>query len=240
MNSIAIIISFYAARTTDYLFQLMKMLEPFKRQCSIVINTPQLRKETKIHQFSDWEVIFAPNHGMNIGAWQQGFLAKPDRDFYFFFQDECFIKREGFFAACIQRFKENPRLGMLGESLNFKWNQPWHELQNSHLNWCDDDHQINGKRIPRVDFYLMSLQKRCIDPGDSALHLRSLCWAFRGQTLRSIGGFPYGASKGDCIAAEIGVSKQVLQVGYTFDQVAPSPFYYVGHREWKADGNSKH
>ncbi len=236
----AIIISFYAPRPADDLHQLMTSLEPYKATGAIVINSDQLSGEPQFHKLNGWQAIAAPNRGMNIGAWQQGFLARPNEDFYFFFQDECFVKQPGFFDACLRRFEANPTLGMLGESLNLKWNHPWDAMRNSSMNWQDADHQVNGVPIPRVDYYLRALEHMGIAPGDSGLHLRSLCWAFRGDTLRAIGGFPVGASKGECIAAEIGVSRKVLQHGYLFDQLCPAPFSYIGHREWKADGSSKH
>jgi hypothetical protein len=78
-----------------------------------------------------------------------------------------------------------------------------------------------------------------IDAGNTGFHLRSLCWAFRGDVLRAMGGFPIGKNKGECIAAEIGVSRKVLQLGFEFDQITPNPFCYIGHGEWKADGSSK-
>lgn len=240
MSTSAIIISFYAPRPADDLHRLMTGLDAYKEHGTIVINSDQLSGDPQMHQLAGWQAIAAPNRGMNIGAWQQGFLARPDEDFYFFFQDECFIKQPGFFDACLRRFADNPKLGMLGESLNLKWNHPWPTLRNSSLNWRDADHQIDGEPVPRVDYYLMALQRMGIAPGDSALHLRSLCWAFRGDALRAIGGFPVGGTKGECIAAEIGVSRKVLQHGYLFDQLSPTPFTYIGHREWKADGSTKH
>ncbi len=240
MTSTLNIISFYAPRPADDLHALMSDLDGYKDRTLIVINSDHLSGEPQIHSLAGWHAIAAPNRGMNIGAWQQGFLARPNEDFYFFFQDECFIKQPGFFDTCLRRFEDNPKLGMLGESLNLKWNHPWHTMQQSGLNWRDADHQIDGIQVPRVDFYLMALERMGIAPGDSGLHLRSLVWAFRGDALRAIGGFPVGSSKGDCIAAEIGVSRSVLQHGYLFDQLCPTPFSYIGHREWKADGSSKH
>lgn len=239
-SSIAIVISFYLPRSSDNLHQLLSSLNEFREQGSVVINSDEARENSKVGLLSGWRTLTVPNRGMNIGAWQQGFLARPDEDFYFFFQDECFIKKTGYIEACLERFNLNQKLGMLGESLNRKWDHSWAEMQNSSLNWSDENHQLNGKVLPRVDYYLVTLKRMGIDPGASALHLRSLCWAFRGSLLRAVGGFPIGLSKGECIAAEIGVSRKVLQLGYEFDQLRPTPFAYVGHREWKPDGSSKH
>lgn len=233
------VVSFYAPRPVDDLLALMNSLKHQQKETIIVINSDQVNGEPEFQDLNGWSAIVTPNRGMNIGAWQQGFLARPNEDFYFFFQDECFVKQSGFFEACMDRFANEPRLGMLGESLNFKWNHRWEDMRRSNLNWQDTDHQINGVPIDRVDYYLITMARMGIDPGETGLHLRSLCWAFRGDALRAIGGFPIGHTKGECIAAEIGVSRQVLQHGYQFDQLCATPFTYVGHREWKSDGSAK-
>lgn len=217
----------------------MTDLSTYSGRGIIVINNDHPKGDLQVHQLAGWHSITVPNRGMNIGAWQQGFLARPNEDFYFFFQDECFIKQPGYIEACIQRFSDYPRLGMLGESLNLKWNHPWDNLRHSRMNWVDSEHQINGERVPRVEFYLATLERMGITPGESGLHLRSLCWSFRGTALRSIGGFPIGDNKGECIAAEIGVSRHIQQHGYQFDQISDTPFFYIGHREWRDDGSSK-
>lgn len=239
LENLTIVISFYAGRPTENLRKLLVDLENFKKQIIIVVNNDNLN-DTKIKRnTAGWQTIIRPNQGMNIGAWQEGFLEKSEKKYYFFLQDECFIKKSGFIKTCINRFKENPKLGMLGESLNKKWNHPWQFLAQSSLNWKDKDHEINGSQVPRVDFYVQKMKDLGIDHGASGLHLRSLCWIFRGDVLRFLGGFPIGSNKGECIASEIGVSRKVLQLGYEFDQVAPAPFNFIGHAEWQADGSSK-
>jgi hypothetical protein len=239
MSSFVNIISFYAPRPVADLLALMNALEQHQKDSIIVINSDQVHDQVQYQNINGWPAIVAPNRGMNIGAWQQGFLARPNEDFYFFLQDECFIKQPGFFSACLARFENEPQLGMLGESLNYKWNHSWEEMRNSNMNWRDTDHQIDNVPVARVDYYLLAMARMGIDPGESGLHLRSLCWAFRGETLRAIGGFPIGNTKGDCIAAEIGVSRKVIQHGYQFDQLSSTPFSYIGHREWRADGSAK-
>lgn len=239
LDNLVIVISFYQPRPADDLRNLLSDLDSFQKQTIIVINSDHTDSDPTTHTLAGRRAIVRENIGMNIGAWNQGFLASPVKDYYFFLQDECFIKQPGFFEACIARFLANPKLAMLGESLNHKWNHPWDTLSVSGLNWCDADHQINGESVSRVEFYLQTMQSMNIDAGNTGLHLRSLCWAFRGDVLRAMGGFPIGKNKGECIAAEIGVSRKVLQLGFEFDQITPNSFCFIGHREWKADGNSK-
>jgi hypothetical protein len=128
---------------------------------------------------------------------------------------------------------------MLGESLNRKWNHPWETLTNSPLNNYCDDHFIGSGCSRRVDTYLSAMQSWGVDPGETGAHLRSLVWAIRGDVLRQMGGFPIGNNKGECIAAEISVSRRVIQMGLEFDQIDRAPFFYFGHLEWRSDGSSK-
>ncbi len=239
LDKLTIVVSFYAGRSTENLEKLLVSLEPFKKQTIIVMNSDQVSGDPIQKNISGWQAIIRENKGMNIGAWNEGFSAQPHKDYYFFLQDECFIKNLGFIETCIDRFLKNSKLAMLGESLNNKWNYPWEILAQSSLNWKDDDHQINGHYIPRVEFYLRNMKSLGINCGKTGLHLRSLFWAFRGDALRTIKGFPVGHNKGECIAAEIGISRKILQQGYEFDQITLIPFNFIGHSEWKADGSSK-
>jgi hypothetical protein len=130
-------------------------------------------------------------------------------------------------------------VGMVGESLNPKWNLNWTELLTSSLNYVDSDHLLNGIQISRVNFYLLMLEKWNINPGGNAAHLRSLVWAFKQDTIQKISGFPCGLSKGECIASEIAVSKKIEQIGLQIKQADQSPFKYIYHAEWNKNGYSK-
>jgi hypothetical protein len=64
-------------------------------------------------------------------------------------------------------------------------------------------------------------------------------WFFPGTMLRLLGGFPVGANRGECVAAEIAVSRKIVSLGYRFDQICEPPFSFFGHSEWRSDGLSK-
>ena len=53
--------------------------------------------------------------------------------------------------------------------------------------------------------------------------------------LEQIGGFPLGANYGECIAAEIGVSRSVVAHGMGLGMVGPAPFHVFRHHEWNQD-----
>lgn len=238
-QEIQIIVSFYSARPPNNLYQLLGNLQEIHHAVLVVINDENHKGPPQNAMLAGVRCVLRENIGMNIGAWHEGFKTEPDKDFYLFLQDECFLKRTDIVNACVRRFSNEPQLGMLGETLNQKWNHSWEALRGSHLNWRDNDHMVDGISVPRVDFYLQEFKRLGVDPGNCGLHLRSLFWAFRGDALRAIGGFTQGNNKGECIAAEIAVSRKILQFGFDFDQLETQPFTYVGHPEWKADGSSK-
>lgn len=232
-----IIISHYSVRPLGELRQLLKQLSGYRDQICVVINQ---EADAPVHDLiASVQVLTNPNLGMNIGAWNRGFLDDPDADLYFFLQDECFLKRDGFIQASIDRFRKDARLGMLGETINRRWAHPWPVLLTSGLNQMTPEHFVGGIPAGRVSAYLSAMKGWGVDPGCSAEHLRSLVWAFPGAVLRLLGGFPVGANRGECVAAEIAVSRKVVSLGYHFDQISDVPFFYFGHSEWRSDGLSK-
>jgi hypothetical protein len=232
-----IIVSYYATRNVETLLALLDSLRDYSDFISVIANTDLNHQHLGLDL--DVPIIYNKNIGMNIGAWNRGFQEFPSEDFYIFLQDECFIKADGFIELISKRFKNNPNLGLLGETINKRWDQPWSELLGSQLNSFEAEHEIAGIPSRRVDTYLHHLKRWKIHPGPTARHLRSLIWALPGKIMREIGGFPVGNNKGECIAAEIAVSRKIAELGYKFDQMGVCPFSYFGHAEWRSDGLSK-
>ena len=235
--NLLITVSFYEGRSSDQLIELLGHLDEYRDDLLLVINRDEIPEMQ--FDFNNIRTINNKNLGMNIGAWNAAFQAYPDKDLYLFLQDECFLKRTGFLTAIKKRFENDRSLGMLGESLNLKWAYPWSQLESSALNSHADDHYVNGLPGRRVECYLRAMHSWGINPGSTGAHLRSLFWSFPGSVLRELGGFPVGFNRGGCIAAEIGVSRKVESLGYTFDQISGVPFSFFGHSEWRADGVSK-
>jgi hypothetical protein len=171
---------------------------------------------------------------MNIGAWDAGWRSAPGHPVYVFLQDECLIVRDHWLAAYAERCLE-PGVGLVGESLNPAWSQPWSKLKAAHAGARMPDHFIDGNPADRVEVYLDCMRRWGIDPGETATHLRSLLWAASGAVLNSIDGFPIGANYGECIAAEIAVSRKVASAGLRVVQVRKAQFYFSAHREWNQD-----
>lgn len=232
-----IIISYYPARPLDQLIALLISLSEFRDHITVVVNG---NFETLAPLYAQCvRVITRENEGMNIGAWSRGFHERGDADLYIFLQDECFLKRHSFVQAIESVFRSNRSLGMVGESLNPRWAKPWGLLKSEGFNVYEADHVINGIPSRRVDTYLHFMRSWGIEPGSSGAHLRSLVWAFPGEVMRALGGFPIGRNRGECIAAEIAVSRRVVMMGYQISQISEGPFTFFGHSEWRPDGFSK-
>jgi hypothetical protein len=237
MKKFKIIISFYCARENQRLLALLRSIKIHKNSTVVVANSDSSKNLPKFDL--DIPLIYNQNIGMNIGAWDRGFREFPYEDLYIFLQDECFLKNNNFVHALASRFNQDSKLGMLGETVNERWNFPWDALKNSQYNHIAADHFIDGVPAGRVDSYLNFLKVSGIDPGITGRHLRSLMWAIPGNIMRSLGGFPIGTNKGECIGSEIGVSRKIVSMGYKFDQISQTPFHCFGHSEWRRDGFSK-
>lgn len=179
-------------------------------------------------------VVYRENLGMNIGAWEHGWRSNPGRGAYVFLQDECRIVREGWLRALMDAALQ-PGVGLVGESLNPAWSHSWDRLAAVHAGVQLPEHFIDGAPAERVAVYRHHMARWGVEPGADGVHLRSLVWAANENVLRLIGGFPIGANYGECIAAEIAVSRKCVAAGLTVQQVRSAPFHFVRHREWNQD-----
>jgi len=230
------IISFFKGRTDRHLSQLLNELSIFNIPIAVIVNDPaakklDLRSHNKIY------FLIRPNTGMNIGAWDQGWRYFDGYDYYFFFQDECFIKSNDFLEKYIELLSIQ-NIGMVGENINPKWDLNWSDLLN--LDIFNKKIIVNFKEENQVEYYLKKIVEWGINPGVSAKHLRSLSWGITSKTLIEINGFPVGLNKDECIASEISVSKKIEEKNLIIKQSDKNPFNYIGHKEWAPDGVSKY
>ncbi len=181
---------------------------------------------------SSIRVLERPNTGMNIGAWDHGWRSLSGYAHYLFLQDDCLVVREGWLAGYLTRAAD-PEIGLLGESLNKAWDKPWAKLAEERKGEVLPDHIIDGQPAERVALYLDFMARTGIDPGENGRHLRSLTWFARRDVLERIDGFPIGATYGECIAAEIAVSRKVAAAGLRVEQTSPEPFHFIRHADWE-------
>ncbi len=238
MNNSLLVISHYNLRSKDQLQKLIEYTNDLPLDRLIVVNDDSSKENYLKRESNNLFFLTRPNIGMNIGGWNDAFFCLPNYAYYIFIQDECLILNKDFLTL-YQELLSDKNVGMIGESINPKWDLTWEALLNSPLNYSDKDHIINGVEVSRVSFYLELLKEWGISPGIKATHLRSLIWAFKNEILHQINGFPLGLNKGECIASEIGVSKKIQESGFEIKQVGIEPFSLIYHTEWNKNGYSK-
>ena len=131
--------------------------------------------------------------------------------------------------------KERLDVGLFAESVNTAWNKDWQGIREREKNTVMPEHEKDGRQINRVDLYLDFFESQGIDPGVSGRHARALVWFISGDMLQKIDGFPMGRNYGECIAAEIGVSKKIESLGYQVEQFSKYAFSFIRHFEWNQD-----
>ncbi len=233
-----VVVSFYDRRPTGPLVDLLQSLDQHPAGAEfdllLVVNSTGEWRVPEALLAPGMRVLYRRNAGMNIGAWHGAWQHATDYSRYLFLQDECLAVAEGWLSAFVAGL-DDPAVGLLGESYNQNWDKPWDNLRQGPGATVMPEHDIDGRPANRVDVYLDFMRRQGIDTGSRGGHLRSLAWALRGDTLRRIGGFPEGGNYGECIAAEIGVSKAVEALGLRVSQVAARPFAYFRHVEWNQD-----
>jgi hypothetical protein len=233
-----IVVSYYDRRKTESLRHLFAGMAQFDAGlpyavCVVVNRDTHGRLDLKL-SWPGLTILERKNRGMNIGAWDHGWRSFPSYEGYLFLQDECYPVRPGWLLAFESKASE-PGIGLVGEYFNERWRLPWDQLKQGWAGLEMRGHVIKHEPANRVDVYLNFLMRNRLPTGANAGHMRSLVWYAKRSVLEQIGGFPIGRNYGECIAAEIGVSKQVEALGLEAVQVADEPFSYVRHSDWVQD-----
>ena len=231
---VTVVISYYNARSPQPLIGLLESMQTHEPGCiydtCIVVNRAIDQDLVLPAALSHHSILYRPNTGFNISAWEHGWRSCPDADFFLFLQDDCVVHRDNWLKAYVQASKK-PRIGLVGELIN--WNRYWEQLNGKRiLEIVTKDHTLNGNPATRKEVYFDAFHRWNIDPGLRADHLQSLIWAARRETLETIHGFPASTNYGEAIAAEIATSKKIQSAGYRIRQVHWRPFHYVRHPQW--------
>jgi hypothetical protein len=246
MSATLVVISYYDQRPIAPLKRLLRSLKTYDagadHQIAVVVNRTRPGVPKLALRNSAIRVVVRENSGMNIGAWEAGWRAAPGFSDYLFLQDDCCAVRAGWLGAYRARGADQS-IGLLGESLNSAWDKDWSTLARERAGEVQSEHLLNGAPGGRVAVYLDYMARHGIDPGETGRHLRSLVWYARRDVLETIGGFPIGSNYGECISAEIGVSRKVAALGLKIEQIATAPFHYFRHEDWvqaQPDGPYQH
>lgn len=233
-----VVISYYDRRPLNNLVELLRSLTTHsvmnEFDICIVVNRTNDKEICLRPEFPSIPILYRHNLGMNIGAWDHGWRTYPGYRDYLFLQDECYFVRNDWLRA-YRSMAEKPWVGMVGESLNGRWDRSWGKLRKDFATSHLPEHTIAGEKLNRVDFYLNFFREHKVDPGKTGKHLRSVIWFFTGTVLEKIDGFLIGSNYGECIAAEIATTKKVEMFGLSAVQVAYEEFYYIRHLEYNQD-----
>jgi len=232
-----VVISYYDKRDRADLSELLKGMQKFDagldyRILIVVNSTGEAPLDKASFPLSDRiEIISQENIGYNIGAWETGWRHHK-ADSYLFLQHECRILRDGWLAA-FEKKARNPRIGLVGESRSKDWGVSWNKIPFHERYFEMPNHQINGLPVrDRVKCYQHHMRSWGIDPGKSADHLQTLVLFAKRKILTTIDGFPVGTNYGEAIAAEIGISRNVVSHGYKIAEVGPQKFSWIEHPQW--------
>jgi len=231
---VKVVISYYNARSADPLIKLLDSMQAHTSGCAyttqIVVNRAIDRDLVLPDKHAHHPILYRPNSGFNIGAWDQVWRHCTDSDFFLFLQDDCLVYRDNWLLAFV-REGQKKNVGMVGESIN--WRRDWDELIGTEiLEIVAKDHVLDGKPATRKEVYFNAFNRWNIEKGHRADHIQSIVWAARREVLERIDGFPLGSDYGEAIAAEIATSKKIQSAGMRIKQVHWRPFYYISHPEW--------
>ena len=238
---VCVIISYWSERNPHNLLQLLSQMRRYSAgipySTTLVCNggnsKPPAIPGTLKNSFK--KIITRENTGYNLGAWECGWRAE-DRsiDYFLFLQDECFILRDNWLRAFVDKIQKRRSIGVLGES--WGWDVSWEEAGSRALQYPDCfEKTADGKCISSFDIALRWLKEKNLCVPKYADHLQSLILFVGRRLLEEIDGFlPLSSKKHEAIASEIFFSKKVQALGYRIAQVHRRQFYYIGHPQWTA------
>ena len=177
-------------------------------------------------------IINRKNEGYNLAAWDSGWRAAKDYEFYLFLQTECVLRRTNWLSDFEFRISNEVGIGLLGEHI--EWDrQAWDYIRKSTAR--DLGEQIASE----IDTYKTLLEKAGIPLGEAGSHLQSTILFTSRKVLEEVDGFPFiGPSYREAVACEIGFSRLVESKGYRISRIRSGDYAVIGHRQWTSDGKT--
>jgi hypothetical protein len=228
-----VIISHYNAWPTEQLFQLLYQTisipsgHPFRTM--VVVNCAEDRQLELPLELSHVEIVYRPNQGYNIGAWEYGWRCDSESEYFLFLQEECLIRRPNWLFAFVQAMNR-PGVGLVGEL--DAWNRPWQELEALGSDWNGHklmEYASDGRRHGRFEIIDHVLSQQSLHRGKTGHHLQSIILASSRHALEKVDGFLTGSTKWEAIASEIAITKQFEKHGYQIQLVGYLPLTYIDH-----------
>lgn len=176
-------------------------------------------------------IVNRENQGYNIGAWDAGWRASPDYDYYLFLQDECRLRRAGWLSAFEARHRSLGAPALLSEALMWP-DMTWDDVLAAERRDFTPSYADPAAETP-VETYRRLLAEMGIPEGPVATHLQSLVLFADGALLSRMDGLPNRSAYREAVACEIGISRKAASLGAQLALVDPGrPFSVIAHPEW--------
>lgn len=214
-----VVISYYDQRPIETLLALLNQTSSIDAGATfdlcVVVNVENSSPTLLPKPHNTVHVIRRENRGFNVGAWQHGWKANPDYDFYLFLQDECVIRLPGWLTAFAEAAR-NPKVGFVGEGIDCY--ESWDTFDRCWPPIAEEIHKI--------------VADQGITLGPRPDYVQTLIVGARRDVLELTGGFVVGDGKMRACAGEILTSVRARAHGLRNVQVAWRPFEYIRHPQW--------
>lgn len=233
-----VIICYWVGRSPAPLYSLLRQMErvPAGAEFDVLVvcnggDTSPLRLPP-LFDGEKYRVLNRANSGWNLGAWQAGWKAQPDYDYYLFLQAECFIKKPNWLGRFLFRFSLDSGIGLLGERLMWQ-GMTWEYVREATAIDIPEAVTQSPEILDSLREYQAALRAHDIDPGRFGTHLVSVVLFTSLEILKKTDGFIFlGDKYSEAVSTEIGFSRKVENLGYRIAQLTDDSFGHIGHTQW--------
>jgi hypothetical protein len=238
-----VIICYWTGRSTQRLHQLLNQMLTIDAgtdfNLAIVCNGGDKNPLTLPKKFDALrpQIFNRENVGLNIMAWDYGWRAVGDYEYYLFLQDECFLKKTGWVSEFEYRMSADQGIGLLGEYIMWP-NMTWQFIRQA----TDRDLGVDwfpGESVHPLDFYQNYMTQQGISTTEIGSHLMCLVIFTKLSILQEINGFLPCKTYREAISSEIALSRLIASKGYRISYVKDERFVMIGHYQWTQQNKMK-
>jgi hypothetical protein len=233
-----VVICYYTGEQIGHLFRLLKQMgdvdagAPF--DVLIVVNGGDVRPLALPSRFDGLraKVINRANHGYNIEAWDVGWRASQEHEYFLFLQSQCFIKAKNWVADFEFRMSRDRGIGLLGEVYCWEM-KTWEFIREATDRDMGPGVWREGQPMHPIDAIKSYIVESGLPLTDLGTHLQSIILFTSREILLEVGGFLHtGTTYDRAVAAEIGISRVIESKGHRISRIRDRDFSVIGHRQF--------
>jgi len=234
-----VVVCYWVGQPIKNLFRLLKQMgkldagKPF--DVVVVVNGGDIKPLTLPAKFEPLgaRVINRVNHGYNIEAWDVGWRACDDYDYFLFLQSECFLKRSCWISDFEFRMARDRGVGLLGEV--YVWEQKtWEFIREATDRDLGKRAWPEGEPMHPIDTIRSFIQARGIPLTELGTTMMSIILFTSKAILKEVDGFPAIATSRyyEACSSEVAFSRMIESRGYRLSKVRDRDFSLIGHRQY--------